>query len=193
MDGKSLAGFEVSGNLLRSIIEGFRNYPSVALKYLSQHGIVKSDKEVDAAGWYPVGPWIAALGAMVKEVGSNSMYKIGKSVPENAVFPPHIKDIQSAIESIDSAYRMNHRKNGEPMFDPATGKALPGLGRYGYEAVQGENRIISVCDNPYPCDLDRGLIAAMATRFEPTARTEHDNEAACRKKGGESCTYVIFW
>jgi hypothetical protein len=193
MDSKSLEGFEVSGNLLQSIVEGFRNYPSVAMKYMAKHGIVKGTAAVDPTGWYPVGPWIAALESMLTEVGANSMYKIGKSVPENAVFPPHIKDVRSAIESIDAAYRMNHRKRGVMMFDPATGKKLDGIGRYGYEPAADENKVISVCDNPYPCDLDRGLIAAMATRFEATARTEHDNDAPCRKKGGASCTYVIFW
>jgi hypothetical protein len=70
---------------------------------------------------------------------------------------------------------------------------MEGIGQYGYEGTADTNQIISVCDDPYPCDLDRGLIAAMAARFEPSAKTQHDPNAPCRKKGGKNCTYIVFW
>lgn len=193
MTSDKFAGYEVSGESLGAIVDGFKNYPTVALGYLQKYGIVKKDQEVDRSGWYPVGPWLAALEAMMKDVGHNSMYKIGRSIPENSIFPPHITDIHSAIASIDVAYRINHRKNGVLMFDPATGKKSEGLGQYGYERSPDGNQIICVCDDPYPCDLDRGLIAAMAARFESTAKAQHDPDGPCRKKGGKSCTYIVFW
>lgn len=190
-------GIEVSGENIGATLDGFKKYPSVAMKHLVKHGIVKSKPgevaEIDRNTWYPLKEWLAAYEGIANEVGFNSLYSIGRTVPENAVFPPQIKDINAAIASIDVAYHMNHRKNGAVMFDPATGMMLEGIGHYGYEAIPGENRIVCVCENPYPCDFDRGIIAAMASRFEPGARTVHDNEAPCRKKGADSCTYIVWW
>ncbi|MFZ5892168.1 MAG: hypothetical protein ACOY0T_14015 [Myxococcota bacterium] len=190
-------GIEVSGASLGAIVEGFRKYPTVAMKYLTRYGLVKGpvgkQADIDREGWYRLEDWLAAYEGIANEIGLNSLFGIGKSIPENAVFPPHVNDIHSAIASIDVAYHMNHRKNGTVMFNPETGQMLEGIGHYGFQAANDENRIICVCENPYPCDFDRGIITAMATRFEPLARTVHDNEAPCRKKGADSCTYVVMW
>jgi hypothetical protein len=47
---------------------------------------------------------------------------IGKSIPENAQFPPEINSIEAGLQAIDVAYHMNHRIDGKPLFDPKTGK-----------------------------------------------------------------------
>ncbi|HYQ01017.1 MAG TPA: hypothetical protein VER96_20245 [Polyangiaceae bacterium] len=190
-------GIQVSGASLGAIVEGFRKYPTVAAKYLTRHGLVKSvagkPADIDRDGWYPLEDWLAAYEGIANEIGLNSLFGIGKSIPENATFPPHVKDIHSGISSIDVAYHMNHRKNGTVMFNPETGQMLDGIGHYGYEAASDDDRIVCVCHNPYPCDFDRGIITAMATRFQPLARTVHDNDAPCRKSGADSCTYVVMW
>jgi hypothetical protein len=190
-------GVEVSGDSLGAIVEGFKKYPTVAMKYLTKFGLVKASPgkppEIDRSGWYRLEDWLSAYEGIANEIGVNSLYGIGKSIPENAKFPPQVNDVHSAIASIDIAYHMNHRKNGEVMFNPETGQMLEGIGHYKYQPVPNENRIVCVCENPYPCDFDRGLVTAMANRFEPLARTAHDNEAPCRKNGADSCTYVVWW
>jgi hypothetical protein len=190
-------GIEVSGDCLGSMVDGFKKYPSVAAKYLTKHGLLKTvagkTGEVDRSAWYPLESWLAAYEGIAKEVGPNSLYACGRSIPENAVFPPFVTDIYSGIASIEIAYHMNHRKNGTVMFNPETGQKLEGIGHYQSQPVEGERRIVCVCENPYPCDFDRGIVAAMANRFEASARTVHDNGAPCRKKGAESCTYAILW
>ena len=189
-------GVEVSGASLGAIVEGFKKYPTVAMKYLTKYGLVKASagkQEVDRSGWYPLEDWLAAYEGIANEIGVNSLYGIGKSIPENATFPPQVNDIHSAIASIDVAYHMNHRKNGVVMFNPENGQMLEGIGHYKYQPVENENRIVCVCENPYPCDFDRGLVTAMAARFQPLSRTAHDNEAPCRKNGADSCTYVVWW
>jgi hypothetical protein len=50
-----------------------------------------------------------------------------------------------------------------------------------------------VCDNPYPCAFDRGIITAMAQGFELQAKVVHDDAKPCRKQGAESCTYIASW
>jgi hypothetical protein len=190
-------GIEVSGECVGSMVDGFRKYPTIALKYLSKHGLVKTSGpragEVDRTAWFPLESWLSAYEGISSEIGLNSLYACGRSIPDNAVFPPNVKDVISAVSSIEVAYHMNHRKGGKIMFDPATGMFLEGIGHYRVEAMPAEKRLICVCENPYPCDFDRGIVAAMANRFEPDAKTVHDADQPCRKKGADSCTYVVWW
>jgi hypothetical protein len=188
---------EVSGESLGAIVDGFRKYPTIAAKYLVKFGLARPDASqvmpIERQRWYPLNDWLVAYNGIAQEIGVNSLYSIGKSIPENATFPPHVTDIYSALASIDVAFHLNHRRGGKVMFNPETGEMLEGIGHYRSQPVEGDTRVICVCDNPYPCDFDRGIISAMANRFERQARTVHDNDAPCRKKGGASCTYLTWW
>ena len=189
-------GIEVNGQTVYTIVDGFRLFRRLASAVLDQEGIgrMRSDGDLilDRAGWYPQRAWLRAFARIADEAGSGALFAIGRQIPENAQFPPSVVDIHTAIQSIDVAYHLNHRKRGEIMFDPNTGVKLDGIGSYGYRRV-GDSQIVCECNNPYPCDFDRGIVTTMARRFEPHAVVEHDNSRPCRKHGGESCTYVIKW
>jgi hypothetical protein len=190
-------GIDVYGSSIDAIVEAFKLFPSVALKRLVSHGIgstnAKGEVHIDRDAWYAQTSWLAAFENIASTVGTRALFQIGQHVPKHAVFPPTVTDIHRGIASVDVAYHMNHRKNGRPMFDPATGKKVNGIGHYGYSAEPGERKITSVCENPYPCDFDRGILTSIATRFERTARVVHDDRAPCRKTGGDSCTYTVVW
>ena len=189
-------GIEVFGASIDAIVEAFRLFPSVALKQLASYGIgtVKGrDVVVDRDAWYPLSNWLAAYESIAKTVGPRALMQIGQQIPKHAPFPPTINDIHSALSSLNAAYHMNHRKRGKVMFDPETGQLTPGIGSYGYTPVPRERKIISVCENPYPCDFDKGLITALANRFEKMSRVVHDDDAPCRRTNAESCTYTISW
>jgi len=70
------------------------------------------------------------------------------------------------------------------------------IGTYSFAATNGTAGKM-FCQNPYPCEFDRGIITAMARRFSPGGSrqvcVEHDDEAPCRKQGAESCTYHVRW
>jgi hypothetical protein len=190
-------GIEVYGSSIDAIVEAFKLFPSVALKRLVNHGIglvnAKGEIQIDRDAWYPQANWLAAFENIANTVGPRALQQIGQHVPKHAVFPPTVTDIHRGIGSVDVAYHMNHRKNGRPMFDPSTGQKTPGIGHYGYSPEAGARKILSQCENPYPCDFDRGILSAIATRFERTARVAHDERSPCRKNGADSCTYVITW
>lgn len=190
-------GIEVNGESLGATIDAFKQYPTVVAKYLAKYGLVKvtngKPEAIDRSAWYPLDKWLAAYQAIAKDVGLNSLYTIGKKIPENAAFPPHLTDIRSALASLDIAYHLNHRKNGILMFDPKTGVMLEGIGHVRAEFQENERRAMLICEMPYPCEFDRGLITALANRFEPMAKTVHDNNAPCRKKGDSNCTYIVSW
>jgi hypothetical protein len=189
-------GIEVRGDCIGAFVDGFRQYPTVATKYLSKHNLLKRENgkapALDRTAWYSLDDWLLAFKGITEEVGNNSVFNVGKWIPKNAVFPPHVKDVHSAIQSINVAYHMNHRKGGVVMFDPDNGNMLKGIGQYTYEQ-RAEREIALVCENPYPCELDRGIVTAMAARFETFAKTIHDENGKCRKKGDEVCTYVVTW
>jgi hypothetical protein len=190
-------GIEVAGASLQAIVDGFSKYPSVAMKYLTKFGLVKADNgktaSIDRDGWYSQDAWLAAYEAIAKEVGFNSLYTIGKAIVEATQIPKGVDDIHAGLKSLDVIYHLNHRKNGRVLFNPETGEMLSGIGNYKYQARDNEKCVVMVCDNPYPCDFDRGLVTSLAGRFEPQSSTRHDNDAPCRKKGAESCTYIVQW
>jgi len=189
-------GIDVYGSSLDAIVEAFKLFPSIALKRLVSHGIgtvnARGEITIDREGWYSQASWLAAFEGIATTVGTRALFQIGQHVPKHAIFPPSITDIRSGVASIDVAYHMNHRKNGKPMFDPTTGQKTKGIGRYG-TADNGDRKIIVVCENPYPYDFDRGILTAIAGRFERTVCVFHDERAPCRKNGADSCTYHVAW
>jgi hypothetical protein len=190
------SGVEVFGANVGAFVDAFKLFPSVILKCLVKHGIGTmsgQNVEIDKGRWYSQEAWLAAWEEIATTVGPRACFQIGRQVPRHAVFPPSITDISAAIASIDVAYHMNHRKNGKVMFDAATGQKAKGIGNYGFEPVRGERKIKSVCENPYPCDFDRGLLTEVATKFETQARVSHDDNAPCRSNGANSCTYLVSW
>jgi hypothetical protein len=53
-----------------------------------------------------------------------------------------------------------------------------------------------VCHNPYPSDFDQGIIYAVARKFAPKGdfpSVKLDETAPTRKKGGDSCTFLVTW
>ena len=189
-------GIEVFGPGVQAFVEAFKLFPSVVLKRLVTHGIATyQGKEIliDQTAWYPLENWLAAFSAIAESLGPRALFQIGQTAPSFVVLPPTLNDIHSGVAGVNVGYHMNHRKDGVPMFDPATGHMLTGIGDYGYAPVPGERRIISRCDTPYPCDFDRGIVLGFATKFEKGARIEHDDSAPCRKNGHPSCTYLISW
>lgn len=180
-----------------AIVDGFRAFSVLASTCLLKEGIGTADKNgvavIDPKAWYSQRAWLRAFEKIAAHMGDSVLLGIGKAIPRNAIFPDDIRDIHAAIRSIDIAYHINHRKQGRPLFDPATGRMTEGIGHHGYSAVPGQKKIISVCENPYPCAFDRGIVQAMAERFEPNAITEHDDTQPCRKRGANSCTYVVTW
>lgn len=185
-------GIEVNGETVWSVVDGMGAFRQTALQILAIHGI----RDPKPGQWYSQQAWLDAFRTIAQEVGSNTLFAIGRKIPENAQFPPHITDIYMAMPSIDVAYHMNHRRGGKAMFDATTGKMTDGIGHYAYERVS-ERRLRVVCRNPYPCEFDRGIVSAIAQRFRPAdavvLETVHRDDQPCRRKSAESCTYEVTW
>ncbi|ADO73226.1 hypothetical protein [Stigmatella aurantiaca] len=191
------SGITVSGSSVRSIVEAVKSFSVLVGVLLEVMKVQTKDASgalvVDPNGWYPLEDYLLAYKKIDSLLGGRGLEKVGAMVPRNAFFPPNITDIRQALQSMDIAFHMNHRRQGQPMFDPETGTMLEGIGHYLYQPVEGRQELILVSETPYPCRFDLGLILGMAQRFEPAATIAHDLAQGCRQKGGTSCTYAVSW
>lgn len=182
---------EVNGETVASVLAGMGAAKALAARFLTKNGL----GDPRPGQWYPQQKWLDAFKDIAESVGPNTLFKIGQSIPQSARFPPEIQTIEHALAAIDVAYHMNHRLGGVPLFDGKTRAMREGIGHYTFTAT-APTRGRVVCQNPYPCDFDRGIIEAMATRFKAPGASvslSHDEHAGCRKNGGDACTYLLAW
>ncbi len=170
-------GVEVNGQTVLSVVDGLGSFRDIAFSLLKSNGI--DDPKPNQ--WYSQAAWLKTFEVIAAKLGPKSLTLIGKKIPENADFPPEIDSIVKALAAIDVAYHMNHR-GGE-------------IGHYSFSST-GAHTARMVCNNPYPCEFDYGIIVAMGTRFAPTdafVKVTHDDTQPCRKNGADSCTYLVSW
>jgi hypothetical protein len=171
---------EVIGAAVLSTLEGMGVFRSAAIDLLAKNGIKNPTKD----GWYPQKAWLETMKEISGKMGPNTVFMVGTKILDNAVWPPDIDNLQKGLTSIDAAYHMNHR-NGR-------------VGNYKLVSFNDQEKTAKVvCDNPYPCDFDRGLITTVSRTFRPTECPRidviHDTSSPCRKTGADSCTYIIKW
>ncbi len=173
-----MPGVEVNGETVLAVVDGMGFFRKRAYEILASNGII----DPVPGKWYSQQAWLNSFRRIADEIGPKTLNNIGLKIPENANFPPDIDSIDKALAGIDVAYHMNHR-NGE-------------IGHYHYEKT-GPRSATLVCENPYPCDFDRGIIEAMSYRFKPkdslNVKVVHDDSCPCRKQNAESCTYRVSW
>ncbi|WP_338870049.1 hypothetical protein [Myxococcus stipitatus] len=190
-------GITVTGVSVASIVEAIQSFSVLVNTLLDVMKVpargAAGERAIDPNVWYPMEDYLLAYKKIDTLLGGRGLEKVGTMIPKNAVFPANITDIHKALASLDVAFHMNHRKNGKDMFNPVTGEMLEGIGHYTYTAAPGKNEGTVVCNNPYPCRFDQGLVKGMAQRFMPEAVVTHDASHGCRQKGADSCTFVVTW
>lgn len=174
----ALEKFEVQGQAIMSVVAAMALIQHRALKLLADRGITPLEKE----RWYPLDRLLEVFQTISTEIGPNTVKAVGRKIPENAQFPPDLKTLEEGLRAIDVAYRICHRGPGS-------------VGGYHY-TQKGTRTARMVCDNPYPCALDEGLLESIGERFRPIdslwVRVEHQ-PGGCRKQGASACTYHLFW
>ncbi len=174
---------EVVGEVIAAFVAGFpAGTEKMGLSILDKHGI----KDAGPGEFFPLQSFLDAMKEIADTLGPLILTRIGEEISTNAILPPGLDSLEQCLGSIDIAYHMNHR-GGEI-----------GHYNYSYEGIQGAlNRAKMVCPNCYPCTFDRGVIEGFAQRFKPAdalgIEVRHDDSAPCRRKGADSCTYIISW
>jgi hypothetical protein len=173
----SPATVEVSGHSIHAVVEAMKLGQEQTLRLLADHGI----SPLERTRWYPISAVLSLYYTILREIGPGTMRAVGRKIPETAQFPADIHSVETALRSVDTAYRMNHRGSGN-------------IGGYHFMST-GPRSVRMHCDNPYPCLLDEGLLEALSERFRPLeswVRIEHASPA-CRLHGDSACTYTISW
>jgi len=169
---------EVNGETVLAVVDGMGARRGRALEILAEKGT----PDPEPGRWYPQQAWLDAFRAIAEEFGPDTLFSIGRRIPENARFPSEIDSIGKALASLNAAYHVNHRGGG--------------IGSYRFEKT-GLRSGRMICKNPYPCDFDRGIVTAVAEKFRPAdceaVVVSKDESAPCRKEGADSCTYLVAW
>lgn len=136
-------------------------------------------EELNVKTWYDMNSITKFYSQIIKDFGPNTMFELGKSIPENASFPPEVNNIEAGLHAINAAYNTHHQ------------------GYVGFYRVVEHNlenkKIVMQCYNPYPCSFDRGVITGMARKFQTGIRIDIDKTKPNRKNGGNESWYIITY
>jgi hypothetical protein len=151
-------------------------YRETAVDALAENGI--EDPSPDE--WYPQQAWLNTFEVLASELEPHILDRLGEQIPDVAEWPTGISSVEEGLRSIDEAYRRNHR-GGD-------------IGFYDFEAT-GERTGEVTCENPYPCEFDRGLIRAVTRRYAPVESFVFVEERGerCRRDGDDACVYTVSW
>lgn len=194
-DRGSIDGVEVRGEVILGYLDGMENYSLAAYSFLAENGITNINK----GDWYPLKALINSFEEISLQGGFQILERIGEKMITDAIWPRGLSNLEDAITSIDIAYHMNHKRDGIELYDYKNKIVIEGnIGHNYFEETDKQNNYVKyVCNSFYPCDFDRGMIQALASKFKPIGtefiNVEHDMTSPCRKHGGDSCTYMIKW
>lgn len=167
---------EVSGKAVLAIVEGVGNMREQAEEILANNNMKPLREDL----WYGQQDWLDAFKEIVALTGDRHLVEIGRQIPRRAAWPDvEAPTVHAALESIDRAYKLNHR-GGE-------------IGEYKYTR-EDERHGTMTCTNPYPDLFDKGIIEGAASYLAGRdVKVVIDTTHHQREQGGESTTYDITW
>lgn len=171
---------EVSGQSLLGVARGLSGTGvpwSEVLDLLHSVGIDQPQPE----GWYLFDNYLSFLRKVEFQHGRPALRTMGRAIPDTSRFPPDLDSLEQVLGRLDVAYQVNHRGGF--------------IGHYQC-LLSGPGSAEMVCANPYPCDLDAGILERLVERFgsgAPGSGVTHLTEAACRRKGAPACRFVLRW
>jgi hypothetical protein len=185
-------GIEVMGKNIGATLEGMWAIRTMAQDILASVGL--ENVVTDEKHWYPQQLWLDAFKLIAERTGESTLRQIGKNIMTNATLPP-MDSLEEALGLMDIAYHMNYRNaKGEMLYDPNRPKQmLEGIGHYKYQGAPDGNKAFMICDDPYPCAYDMGIIMSFAHRFDRGAKVRHDDQYGCKHKGDNACRYIVTW
>ncbi|AUV82467.1 hypothetical protein C2R22_13125 [Salinigranum rubrum] len=172
---------EVHGRTIRTVVDDALTrfsdeYQQLALDALADNGV--EDPSPDE--WYPQQAWLNTFERIAEATEPHILDRLGEQIPDVVDWPSGVSSVEAGLTAIDDAYQLNHRGSTS--------------GAYRFEPVDDQVGKM-VCENPYPCPFDRGLIRAVARRYAPIEAFVFVEERGetCRRKGDDECTYTVSW
>ena len=165
-------GATVSGGNILSMLAAMGPFRKRGEQILEEHAI----KEVQAETWFPLAAYVRSLETIRDRMGPNTLYQIGRQIPNHVPLPPGIDTFPKVLASFGMAFDMNH-------------SGMAGVITY---TLHGDRNATIVTGTPYPCDFDRGVISGFFHKLLSTRIVvDKDLDLDCKAKGGETCTYKV--
>jgi len=168
---------EVLGRNIRSYMAGMGSFEMIGRSIMTKYGI---EENPSPDNWYNHQQFLDAIKDILSRTGLHTVHIIGMRIAENVTLSPEVDNIEKALHALGPAYREVHRN------DTISDKIVTKLEDRKYQVV---------INTPYPCEFDTGYLRGLCKRFlkETAVQVEHVESKPCRKKGAESCTYLINW
>ncbi len=168
-----LKSVKINGRTINSIKKGLLS-EKIATKFI----VEAVGENVEDDKFYSAEGFLKALNNIGEKMNVVILKNVGTKIVEAAKWPSGIDSLDSAMQSISVAYKMNHQPNDSEI-----------IGDYIFNKVS-ERECTITATNPYPCDFDEGIVYGVARTVEKNVFVEH-MEGSCRKKGDSKCVYRI--
>jgi hypothetical protein len=165
----------VSGGNILSMLAAMGPFRRRGEQILAEHGI----GAVQADGWYPLAAYVGALRTIGEKMGPNTLFQIGRQIPNHVQMPPGIDTFPKVLASFGMAFDMNHQGG------PAAGTAIT-------FRQHSDTRADITSGTPYPCDFDRGVITGFFQSLLSTrVGVQRLSGTPCKAEGADTCTYEV--
>ena len=84
---------EVLGEVVLSLVNVMGAFKSISLDALRENGIVDPQPEK----WYSQQAWLDSFKVIAEKVGPNTLYQVGRQVPQQYRFPPGIDSLETVL------------------------------------------------------------------------------------------------
>jgi hypothetical protein len=171
---------EVWGGTVIGIVQGMEaaGYPEMKLRDLLR---ICNLPVIEVDGWYALNRFLLFLKEAEAAFGADALRAGGRAIPTSAKFPPDLDSLTRGLQMLDVAYQVNHRKGA--------------IGRYRCTELT-DGRAVMICENPYPCALDQGIVERLIAEFVPSGlqgTVTHVAGKPCRCQGGRACHLEVRW
>ncbi|HEX7243229.1 MAG TPA: hypothetical protein VF263_23290 [Longimicrobiaceae bacterium] len=173
MSRRTFPGVQVSGGNILSMLAAMGPFRKRGEQILEEHGI----REVQADQWYSLDGYVRSLEMIGEKMGPNTLFQIGKHIPDHVMLPPGIDTFEKVAASFGMAFDMNHR-GGD-------------AGKITYE-MTGDRSVTIVTGTPYPTDFDKGVVQGfyhklISTRVNVVEATSQPS----KREGAETSTFLV--
>jgi hypothetical protein len=174
---------EVRGTTVCLVVEGLSDLSDEAARQANEILVDAEMADPEPDSWYSLRDWIDVLDEIGATVGDDALRELGVKVPKGVEWPPDVNTTRQGFDTVNEAYQLNHR-GGE-------------IGSYEFVETGDRERTV-ICENPYPCPFDKGLLEGVLRVFGEEFNYSpmvliHETGDECRADGGDRCTYRVTW
>jgi hypothetical protein len=170
----------VSGRVVNMLLKIAPLQHAPVYETLQRHGLQNPHEEQ----WYSLQNYLNAYRELSRQLGSYFLLNAGKQFFSFIRLGAEIQTLPDAVKALNEWYKDQHR-----------GEQLE------YFQVQGvfpeRCEIQVLCQNPYPCYFDRGLLLALTKKYRPEQakffNVELHPNKPNRLMGSDESTYIISW